>query len=132
MPIDYNKYPPNWFTEIRPAVLERANNCCEHCGLENHSHVWSVPFDVRTVVDGKSRYKRKRIWFRVEADAIREASLVRDIKKVKVVLTIAHLDHDEENHNVELHRLAALCQICHIRYDADEKWERQLRKTRTK
>lgn len=24
MPIDYSKYPPNWKTEIVPAVLERA------------------------------------------------------------------------------------------------------------
>lgn len=31
MPIDYNKYPPNWKTEIRPAVLKRADNKCECC-----------------------------------------------------------------------------------------------------
>ena len=37
MPIDYKKYPPNWKTEIRPAVLKRANNSCEFCGVENHS-----------------------------------------------------------------------------------------------
>jgi hypothetical protein len=26
MPIDYKKYPKNWKTEIRPAILERAKN----------------------------------------------------------------------------------------------------------
>lgn len=36
---------------------------------------------------------------------------------VKVVLTIAHLDHDKENHNVTDDRLAALCQKCHLNYD---------------
>lgn len=35
MPIDYSQYPPNWFTEIRPAVLARANNRCENCGIAN-------------------------------------------------------------------------------------------------
>lgn len=85
MPIDYKRYPPNWKTEIRPAILERANNCCEHCGVENYS-----------IRDGK-----------------------------KIVLTIAHLDHDEENWNVSYDRLAALCQRCHLRYDAKEKARRR-------
>lgn len=35
----------------------------------------------------------------------------------KVILTIAHLDHDKENHEVDDDRLAALCQKCHLRYD---------------
>ncbi len=39
----------------------------------------------------------------------------------KVVLTIAHLDHDETNWEVKDERLAALCQRCHIRYDIPEK-----------
>ena len=36
MPCDYKNYPENWFSEIRPAILERANNCCEFCSAENH------------------------------------------------------------------------------------------------
>ena len=78
MPIDYKDYPANWKTEIRPAILERAKNCCEFCGIENY-----------TIKDNG----------------------------VKVVLTIAHLDHDKLNHDVDLSRLAALCQRCHLRYD---------------
>lgn len=35
----------------------------------------------------------------------------------KVVLTIAHLDHDPENWAVQNERLRALCQKCHLRYD---------------
>jgi hypothetical protein len=46
-------------------------------------------------------------------------------RNVKIVLTIAHLDHDEENHNVKDERLAALCQLCHIRYDINEKRKRR-------
>ena len=88
MPIDYKKYPPNWKTEIRPYILNRANNKCEFCGVENYS-----------IRDG-----------------------------VKIILTIAHLDHDEENWNVSMDRLAALCQKCHLRYDAEDKKKRRLKK----
>ena len=42
--------------------------------------------------------------------------------------TIAHLDHDELNHSVSLERLAALCQLCHLRYDAKEKYRRVMNK----
>jgi len=34
-----------------------------------------------------------------------------------VVLTVAHLDHDPQNCSDE--NLRALCQRCHLRYDAD-------------
>jgi len=36
MPCDYSKYPPNWKTEIRPFILERAGHRCEICGAENY------------------------------------------------------------------------------------------------
>lgn len=121
MPIDYKKYPPNWKTEIRPRILKRANNCCEFCGLPNHSTVYSIKIWVRDV----TRYKQRSIWFRNEQDAKREGD---HYFPVKVVLTIAHLDHDELNHNVTDERLAALCQACHCRYDAKEKYQRQFRK----
>lgn len=40
-----------------------------------------------------------------------------DHGRYKCVLTIAHLDHDEENWEVKDERLAALCQACHLKYD---------------
>ena len=42
-------------------------------------------------------------------------------KMVKVVLTIAHLDHTPENCAPE--NLRALCQACHNRYDAKHRAE---------
>jgi len=41
MPINYNLYPANWKTEIRPRILARAANKCECCGLPNYSTVIS-------------------------------------------------------------------------------------------
>jgi hypothetical protein len=105
MPIDYSKYPPNWLTEIRPAILQRANNKCERCYVPNYAIVY------RTTINGRTEWLR-------EANSIYA-------KPIKVVLTIAHLDHDEANHNVELDRLAAMCQLCHLRYDVGEKIKRK-------
>ena len=36
MPINYSRYPPNWETEIRPRILERAGHCCELCDVANY------------------------------------------------------------------------------------------------
>lgn len=122
MPIDYKKYPSHWKSEIVPAVLKRANNCCQECGLKNHTIAWAVKFDIK---DDNGRYVQRSVWFRVEADAKREANgMEHRMKEVKVILTISHTDHDEGNHNVQLDRLKALCQICHLRYDAKEKYRR--------
>lgn len=83
MPLDYNNYPPNWLTEIRPAILERAQHHCEFCGVANYSYRWN---------------SKARKWS-------------------KIVLTIAHLDHNTENNHSE--NLRALCQSCHLRYDIE-------------
>ncbi len=37
MPINYNDYPSNWKTEIRPRILERAGHRCELCGVKNYT-----------------------------------------------------------------------------------------------
>ena len=111
MPIDYKKYPENWLIEIRPRILLRANNRCECCGLRNYDHVFSFKIDGKTVwrdVVRKDGYDEKH-----------------GIKTVKVVLTIAHLDHDEANMEVTDDRLKAMCQLCHLRYDAEEKKRRK-------
>jgi hypothetical protein len=121
MPIDYKKYPPNWLKEIRPRIMARANDKCEVCGLEHKQVVYAI----KLKVNDNGNYKLKTIWFRVEQDAKRE-DLLNNLKEVKVILTIAHLDHDELNHDIKDERLMAMCQICHLRYDAKEKYRRSL------
>lgn len=109
MPIDYSKYPKDW-KEIRERILKRADNKCECCGLENHIVVSS------TKKEGKTIWYEQTLtqWMRSDCP-----------KRVKVVLTIAHLDHDETNHNVTDDRLKAMCQLCHLRYDSEEKKRRK-------
>lgn len=111
MPCDYSKYPANWKTEIRPAVLARAKDCCESCGLPNGQTVHSFKENGKTVW----RYLATPNEWHEKGSP----------KAVIVVLTIAHLDHDEENHDVKLDRLMAMCQLCHLRYDRDEKKRRR-------
>lgn len=113
MPIDYKKYPKDW-KQIRERILKRANNCCERCGYENGMKIISFKFEGKTSWIPYDEFKDK----------------MNDIvfKIVKVVLTIAHLDHDETNHDVKDDRLKAMCQLCHLRYDSEEKKKRILNK----
>lgn len=115
MPIDYKKYPSNWKTEIRPRILKRANDCCEFCQVKNHSLIHSFKENGKTVWRWLSY-----------GDFIRN-----EAKTIKVVLTIAHLDHDKQNENIKDDRLKALCQLCNLRYDAPEKARRKKLKNAT-
>lgn len=127
MPIDYSRYPPNWKSEIVPRIIERAGNKCEFCDLPNGVIVNSIPLRVSDA----GRYKIKRFWITTESDSIRMAPFAQggDVKPVRVVLTIAHLNHDEENHDVSDDDLKALCQYCHLNYDAKEKYRRAISKS---
>lgn len=129
MPIDYSRYPSNWKSAIVPRILERAEFRCENCGIENGSDATSVALRVQ---DG-GRYKVKRFWLSNDGDVIRMKpfALPGQTKVVKVVLTVAHLDHDETNHDVKDDRLRAWCQYCHLNYDASEKYRRACEKAET-
>lgn len=127
MPIDYSKYPSNWLSEIRPRIMKRANNTCEFdgCDFKHGETVFSVKNKGRVIG-----------WFRDfnEADShpktieSNKKGIIPNPKPVKVVLTIAHLDHDETNQDIKDERLKASCQLCHLRYDAKEKYKRALNK----
>ena len=76
----------------------------------------------------------KRAENKCEFCGVENYSVVRRVykngfeKDVRIILTVAHLDHDETNHEVKLERLRALCQQCHLRYDAKEKYKRVMNK----
>lgn len=105
MPINYNEYPPNWKTEIRPRILERESNCCKDCGVPNYAII----------------YRDNGQWYLAPEGHAADAMALDGVKFIKVILTVAHLDHDKENWKVKDERLAALCQKCHLGYDAPEK-----------
>lgn len=146
MPIDYKRYPPNWKKEIVPAIIARANNCCESCGVPNKSMQWRGVKTVEIIsVHGRKRKGLSTKHYESRESAIADGcqdysydeyqydGTVKHIGigvyQTKIVLTIAHLDHDETNWSVSLERLAAYCQLCHLQYDAAEKYRRSLLKS---
>lgn len=115
MPVDYSKYPPKWKTEIRPAVMSRAGEvraeggivkeaCCEDCNVPNHNLIYRP-------VKGSSEWK-----LAPEGHAA-DVMALDGVAFTYIVITVAHLDNDSENHNVQLDRLKALCQRCHLLRD---------------
>lgn len=103
MPINYKEYPKDWKI-IRERILKRAGNKCEFCGVKNHSIIHRTGKGVDDWVywpDGMES----------------EARDLDGLKSTKIILTIAHLDHDKTNHEVSDDRLKALCQKCHLGYD---------------
>lgn len=143
MPFDRKKYPPDW-EQRRERILQRAGQvldktgailkqaCCEKCGVENRAFVF------RGILHGKEvfQYADARIYnypsgkfLKIdEYFPIEPASGDPAQSAIEIVLTIAHLDHDETNWSVKDERLAAYCQQCHLRYDAPEKRRRRAKK----
>jgi hypothetical protein len=126
MPIDYSKYPPDW-AEIRARILKRAGElrddagniikeaCCEHCGIENHSLYRTKDL---------SRKPLKKV--NSMTAVLENGNFCRVGQGIsRIVLTIAHLDHDEKNWAVSDERLRALCQKDHLQYDVLEKQRRK-------
>ena len=100
MPIDYKDYPDDW-QEIRARILKRAGNHCEECYLGN----------------GVEGYRDVRGEFHLlEGPALEVARADPDFRVFKIVLTIAHLNHEKMDSRPE--NLRALCQQCHLQYDA--------------
>lgn len=105
------RYPANW-KQIRLQILARAHYRCEHegCNAEHRS--------VGYWLDGQ--FVRLN---QVLRDAGHQpGSLIacadgRELKVIRIVLTIAHLDHTPEN--CADWNLRAWCQRHHLAYDAE-------------
>lgn len=117
MPCNYKNYPDNWKTEIRPAILNRAKNKCEQCGVKNRA------FILRGEWRGRNVYQDSEGWIydaatsaKVGGDCLGEVDKTGRGKMIKIILTVAHLDHNTKNNKKS--NLKALCQKCHLAHDA--------------
>lgn len=104
--IDYTKYPKNWLNEIRPHILERAQNKCEWCGVDNYA------------VGARDKHG---VWHDEVAIHAMSAGVGDDLfgdfpDMIKIVLTIAHIDNPDPM-DCRHENLAALCQRCHLNHD---------------
>lgn len=116
MPIDYKKYPENWKTKIRPDILHRAEDKCEFCKVPNHKWILRGEWGgVEAYQDEDGNIFRAIDSVQIGDDYVGEVDQTGNTNPIRIVLTIAHLDHDITNNNYT--NLRALCQQCHNRYD---------------
>lgn len=114
------KYPSNW-KEISLRIREEAGQKCEWCWKPNGQillckspGMWVDP----EVNQWRDNHGRKIPFGR--APGLAEG------REVKIVLTVAHLDHTPEN--CDRSNLRALCQSCHLTYDAPHKAEQRAKR----
>jgi hypothetical protein len=112
-PDNRSRYPANW-KEIRQGILKRAFDCCEQCKAPNHERI------ARGDGDDKDTYMTNdaNVYCSETGSHLgrRRMSDYNVLRMVDIVLTIAHLDHVPEN--CDPANLRALCQRCHLKYDA--------------
>lgn len=112
------RYPKNW-REIRTGIVLRGNNRCEQCLAPNgeviarHADGGSYMLEAGDVFDAETG-AHKGLARGSEYDAK---------SHVKVILTVAHLDHDESNNAPD--NLRSLCQLHHLRHDARDNARRR-------
>lgn len=97
---------------VRTRILARADDKCEACRVPNCAHILRV--------SGWWLDEHKALWFNgafVSQEGVTFGAVdIDSARLVKIVLTIAHLNHtpgDDRDHN-----LKALCQWCHLHHDA--------------
>ena len=117
MPIDYKKYPKDW-KKIRARILERERHSCKECGAKNYDIGYR---------DNRGNWNQIECSHQGDAEAEWAKSV--GYKIIKIVLTIAHLNHDISDNSDE--NLAALCQLHHLRHDISHHKENS-RNTRNK
>jgi len=118
MPCDYKNYPANWKSEIRPDILKRAGNCCEHegCGVKNGAYGYRAAngdFYEWSYIEDALENHGDDLFSNVLSNCYDKKG--SPTKAIKIVLTIAHLDHDTTNN--DYNNLKALCQLHHLRHD---------------
>ena len=105
-PENRSLYPKDW-KQISASIRERAEHKCEFCGVKNYE---------RGARDRNGKWHSTN-----EIDSMNSSvgeQLFGDFPKIiKIVLTVAHLDHDPTN--CDPNNLRALCQKCHLSYDAE-------------
>jgi hypothetical protein len=110
-PSERARYPKDW-PEISLRIREREGNRCAWCGAPNGQ-------EIRRLKSDPSRYVTcTRFGVIAEFDRLGslEAVEAKWLRPIRVVLTVAHLDHTPEHCADD--NLVALCQRCHLAYDA--------------
>lgn len=103
-------YPPDWPQISRRVRFERAQGRCQVCGRPHGQ--W-----VRVMSSGRWLDEATGNWRDTRGRETKGPDLVEliEVRKTRVILAAAHLDHDPRNNR--FHNLRALCQRCHLVHD---------------
>jgi hypothetical protein len=104
-------------------VRARAGQQCERCGVNTGSIVLRNDRDLEDFIvlheGGEGSHQMMMLHWRAELARFWPSAVGEPWRDpIRVILTVAHLDHDPTNNGPE--NLAALCQLHHLRHDADE------------
>lgn len=112
-PENRDRYPPDW-PDISARVRQEAGNRCEWCRAPNGETIARGRGDDAGtyMLERGETYDDKT----GEYLGLRHGSEYDAARFVRVILTVAHMDHHPEN--CERENLKALCQKCHNAYDA--------------
>ena len=106
--MDTSKYPNDW-ASISRQIRDQAGNCCEFCEAPNGEVIQRNADGEWMVEDDLERMN--------STDAWRWLGTWNPPPPVRIVLTVAHLDHDTSNNDPC--NLRALCQRCHLNWDRE-------------
>ena len=107
-------YPIDWPQLSAVIRFQRAKGRCEECGRPHGR-------EVQHLGDGRWWDDDKQTWRNGRGRPLRGVAPICEhvvVRKTKVVLATAHLDHDPTNNRSK--NLKALCQRCHMIHDRDE------------
>lgn len=118
-PENKERYPKNW-PEISRRIRDAAGNKCEWCGVPNGEMggrtAQGAWLKARPLGDNGLRLEWPKEGEQSWCGSNEAAQMLRI---VRIVLTVAHLDHTPENCDDD--NLKSLCQRCHNRYDAPKR-----------
>ena len=108
------------YAETRARIVKRANDRCEQCSKPNRQFVETTS---GVLIFGPDPDERRPFMFwwgrgcwRDESGKAFHSIPMRDKpRSIRVVLTMAHLDHDPANNADD--NLKMLCQWCHLNWD---------------
>lgn len=115
------RYPADWALRSHFVRFVRAQGRCEWCGVPHGWEVWRHPKNHRAwwaqlELNNSGGYR-----IRQTCDALCVGRAPSNFDgPVKIVLTAAHI-HDMRPEAASLLNLAALCQLCHNRHDAEHR-----------
>jgi hypothetical protein len=107
-------YPVDWPQLSAMIRFERAEGRCEGCGRPHGR-------EIHHLGDGRWWDEDRQIWRNGRGRPLPRLAFIVDpisVRKTKVVLATAHLDHDPTNNRSR--NLRALCQRCHMIHDRAE------------